>query len=172
MVAYGTATEDTLVRSGEPVYLHFQAEQFGDASVSDVIAGKTFTSANGVKKTGSHVCASAEPKLQSKTVTPTKSQQVVKPDSGNDGLSQVTVNAIPSNYIDTSDANAAAGEILSGKTAYVKGTKVTGGMTNRGSMSATIDGVSKTSATVNAGYYSGGSVTFDSAAIEALINAL
>lgn len=39
------------------------------------------------------------PKLQSKTVTPTKSQQSVSPDSGYDGLSGVTVNAIPDNYV-------------------------------------------------------------------------
>lgn len=39
------------------------------------------------------------PKLQTKTVTPTKSQQTVSPDSGYDGLSGVTVNAIPDNYV-------------------------------------------------------------------------
>ena len=66
--------------------------------------------------------------LQEKTVTPTKSQQQVTADSGFTGLKKVTVNAIPSNYITTDDATAVAENILSGKTAYVKGSKVTGTM--------------------------------------------
>ena len=108
---------------------------------------------------------------QSKTVTPTESQQEVKPDASYDGLSSVTVEAIPTNYvgsgvarqnataimptksaqtaiaagtyaegtvtvdaipdeyITTTDANATSEEIFLNKTAYVNGEKVTGSFT-------------------------------------------
>ena len=43
--------------------------------------------------------SSSEPTLQTKTITPTKSTQTVTPESGYDGLSSVTVNPIPNEYI-------------------------------------------------------------------------
>lgn len=62
----------------------------------------------------------------------------------------------------TTDANAAASEILSGKTAYVNKNKITGEMPNNGAVSGTISTKAGTY-TVPAGYHSGlGSVAISS----------
>lgn len=68
----------------------------------------------------------AAPVYQNKTITPTKSQQNIVADSGFDALSQVTVEAIPAQYISTIDADATAADIINTKTAYVNGTKIEG----------------------------------------------
>lgn len=68
-------------------------------------------------------------KFQSnKTVTPTESTQYVQPDSGYDGLQQVTVNPIPNNYQDTSDATAVSSDLLEGKVAYGTSGRIVGSL--------------------------------------------
>ena len=68
-------------------------------------------------------------KFQSnKTVTPTESTQYVQPDSGYDGLQQVTVNPIPSDYQDTSDATAVSSDLLEGKVAYGSSGRIVGSL--------------------------------------------
>lgn len=95
--------------------------------------------------------------LQSRTVTPTKSQQTITPQSGYYGLSDVTVEPIPAAYQDVSSVNAAAGDVLANKVIVVSdGTVTTGTMPNNGAVSKTLDaGTNNQSYTVPAGYHNG-----------------
>ena len=67
--------------------------------------------------------------LQNKTITPTKSEQTIRADTGYGGLESVKVEAIPSEYIDTTSGTATGADILKGKTAYAKGALITGTLT-------------------------------------------
>lgn len=100
---------------------------------------------------------------QSKIVSPTKLQQTVTPDSGYDGLSSVTVNAIPNEYITTTDATATSADIVNGKTAYVNGVKITGTHTcSSGSGGADTSDATATAEDIAQGktaYINGGKVT-------------
>lgn len=162
------------------------------AAAGDVLTGKVFVASDGTVTTGTMANNGAVSKtldgttvtytipkgyhdgtgtvkitLETKTVTPTKSAQTVTPASGK-LLKSVTVEAIPDKYVDTGDATAAAGQILDGETAYVGGVKIEGTMANNGAVNSTIDGLTKTSVAVPAGYTSGGTVSLTSDIEEAL----
>lgn len=161
-------------------------------TVADVLTGKVFVDKTGKVSTGTmpnngaanKTLTAEEPSYtipkgyhagtgkvqivpETKTVTPTKSPQTITPTEGK-VLESVEVEAIPATYVDTTDATAVAGDILSGKTAYAKGAKVTGSMANNGAIAGTIDGLTTTSYSVPAGYTSGGSVSLTSDIEEAL----
>ena len=175
-----------------PIPDAFQDVSSVNAAAGDVLTGKIIVTADGTVTTGTMANNGAVNKtldavtvtytipkgyhsgagvvklvLEQKTVTPTKSAQVITPASGQ-VLSEVVVNAIPEEYITTADANATAAEILAGKTAYVDGVKVTGAMANNGDVSASIDGLTNTSVAVPLGYTSGGTVSLTSDIEEAL----
>ena len=105
--------------------------------------------------------------LETKSATPTKAQQTIEPSDGK-VLSAVTVEAIPAQYVDTSSGTAAAGDILTGKTAFVNGSAVAGSMPNNGATNLTIDGMQATSVSVPAGYTTGGTVSLTDSIEKAL----
>ena len=125
---------------------------------AQVQEGDTYTIPKGYHNgagTVSGVAGGGNYTLQSKTVTPTKKQQAITPDSGYYGLSDVTVGAIPEAYQDVSSVTAAAGDVLTGKIIVAAdGTVTTGTMANNGAVSKTLT-VEDPSYTVPKGYHAG-----------------
>ena len=129
------------------------------AVTGTVKEGETFTIPKGYHNgsgTVQGVAGGGSYNLQTKTVTPTKKQQNVAPDSGYYGLSSVTVNAIPDAYQDVSAVTAAAADVLANKIFVDKtGAQVAGTMPNNGAVTASIDGLTVTSYTIPKGYHNG-----------------
>lgn len=83
--------------------------------------------------------------LQSKTATPTKTQQNITPDGGYYGLSDVTVAAIPEMYQDVTAVTAEAAHVLTGRIFVDKnGQAKTGLMPNNGAVEKVLSFVPNT----------------------------
>ena len=165
-LATGTANLDACATAVESI------ENRGAVSAT-VQEGDTYTIPKGYHNgsgTVSGVAGGGNYNLQSKTVTPTKAQQNITPDSGYFGLSDVTVNAIPDNFQDVTPVTAGAADVLATKVIVdATGRSVAGTMPNIGAVNAEIDGLNTTSYTIPKGYHSGaGTVSLTSDIEEAL----
>ena len=149
------------------------------AGAGDVLTGKVYVTKDGVVTTGTMVNNGAVSKtlnvttvsytipkgyhsgsgnvtitLETKSVTPTKSQQKVTPTSGK-VLSEVTVEPIPDAYQDVTGVTATADKVLTGSSFVdAEGNAVDGTMPNKGAVSKTLD-TGATSYTIPAGYHNG-----------------
>lgn len=179
--------EDKLFRKGTPIEFRFPVSQLGisggvelpelnnEGSAEYLAEGKQLIGADGTVVTGNVI-----------------SQQLFYgnyPDDGattvdyDDGyidiVKQTKANYfVPQGRVMVSAPASMFGDcrledVLEKKTfSSVEGVVRTGTMPNNGNINKTIDGVNTTSVSGNVGYYSGVSVTFDSSAIEALLDAL
>lgn len=129
----------------------------------DVKEGESYTIPKGYHNGGgkvSGVAGGGNYTLQSKTVTPTKSQKSVAPDQGYYGLASVVVNAIPDNFQDVTPVTAGAADVLANKVIVsATGETVAGTMPNNGKV--TPDALAAGgSYTIPKGYHNGeGKVT-------------
>ena len=161
-----------------------------DATAADVLSGKTIVLANGSEVEGTMADNSAVSVtldtsttnytvptgyhngagivgivLEVKDAVPSASSQNVVPSSGK-VLSKVTVAAIPTNWGDTTDDDGIAENVLNGIKVHTNvagaASQITGSMTNNGTISGTINGLTVTSYAIPSGYVSGGSVALTS----------
>lgn len=167
-----------------PIPSQYQDVSDTTATAGDVLATKVFVTSNGTVTTGTMTNRGAVSQtltttttsytvpsgyhngsgtvsitLDTATVTPSTSSQTVTPGT-NKVLSQVTVNAIPSNYGDATNKDAKSGDILYGKTAigWSNGAiSLTGSMPNNGAVSPSSLAAGG-SYTIPAGYHNGSGV--------------
>ena len=152
----GSNSGDKILRDGAYANVYTRKNVFGNATAADVAEGKTFTSSAGLKVTGT--AKARVPTLQSKTATPSTSQQIITPDSGYDGLSQITVEAMPDGSLSTPTISS-SGLITAqvGTSGYLaSGTSVTKQLTTQAAKTVTPTTSEQT--VVNSDVYTTGAV--------------
>lgn len=117
-------------------------------TAGSVVTGTKAITANGTYDVAAFADASVnvpapEPELQAKTATPSTSQQVITADSGYDGLSQVTVSAMPSGSATTPTTSITANPSISVNS-------------STGLITASVSGSKSVTPSVSAGYVSSG----------------
>ena len=119
-----------------------------NAVATEVLAGKIIVNDTGAEITGTMVDNGA------KTAELSSGGSFTIPAGYHNGQGKVIAKTLASQTV----ATGKAGEILSGKTAWVNGVEVTGSMANNGATGGSIDGMTTTSINIPAGYTSGGTV--------------
>ncbi len=141
----GTATGGSMVIRDE--------QDSHGGTVRSITAGSVVQGTKAITENGTYDVAefadasvnvpAPEPELQAKTATPSTSQQVITADSGYDGLSQVTVSAMPSGSATTPATSITANPSISVNS-------------STGLITASVSGSKSVTPSVSAGYVSGG----------------
>lgn len=141
-----------IFEANSSIKLYTASSNFGDATVADVLSGKTFTSSAGLNATGSipsKTAATYTPGTSDQTIASGQYLSGVQTIKGDANLvaenikSGVPIFGVEGSY--TSDATATAEYIVKGKTAYVNGSKITGSIEKVVSKQVSGDGSSFTS---------------------------
>lgn len=179
--------EDKLFRKGTPIEFRFPVSQLGisggvelpelnnEGSAEYLAEGKQLIGADGTVVTGNVISR----QLFYGNYPDDGATTVDYDDGYIDIVKQTKANYfVPQGRVMVSAPASMFGDcrledVLETKTfSSVEGAVRTGTMPNNGNINKTIDGINTTSVSGNVGYYSGVSVTFDSSAIEALLDAL
>ena len=145
--------------SGKITVASLSSQTDGTATASQILSGKTAW-VDGKKITGTMANRGAV----SQTLNAGGSYTI--PAGYHNGSGKITVSSLSSQ----TQANATAAQILSGRTAWVNGKKVTGTMTNQGAKSTTLNAGG--SYTIPAGYHNGsGKITAASLSSQTQANA-
>ena len=111
---------------GSNCWVNIPASNLGDAAANHVLKGKTFTSSNGVKITGTISIEKIEGVIVLSADAKNDYYFTIK-DAYYQGGGSLKIPSL----LDQTMATAIASHILSGKTAWIDGEKITGTMTNR-----------------------------------------